>query len=291
MLAEPRPRIVGVDNRLPDGRGRQALVKALEALSGVTPSESGHLVFAEAGQLDRAQPPGVWRVGFGRAPAAWLAKGEPHDFIGPFVLEKRHPLLLGITLGGVVWSGAVPLAAGAVRPLVSAGDQALVGMPDASAGTGTEPAILFNLDLDRTNLIRSPDWPILISNLVEMRRQSLPGPNAGTTASANGCACVSRRDPKGPLRLRCGAVERALAARSRAGVHRAVAGWTAADSRRLRDDRRRRHGAVRARRELPRRIRERPAGSPDRRRRSIHRRRRGCAPRAARSPIRCSGCC
>ena len=207
-LAEPRPRIVGVDNRLPDGRGRQALVKALEAVSGVTPSESSHLVFAEAGQLDRAKPPGVWRVGFGRAPAAWLAKGEPHDFIGPFVLEKRHPLLLGITLGGVVWSGAVPLAAGAVRPVVTAGDQALVGMPDASAGTGTEPAILFNLDLDRTNLIRSPDWPILISNLVEMRRQSLAGPERWNYRVGEWVRVRLAADSKRPLRLRSGAVER-----------------------------------------------------------------------------------
>ena len=209
-LAEPRPRIVGVDNRLPDGRGRQALVKALEAVSGVTPSESSHLVFAEAGQLDRAQPPGVWRVGFGRAPAAWLAKGEPHDFIGPFVLEKRHPLLLGITLGGVVWSGAVPLAAGAVRPVVTAGDQALVGTLDAPAGTGTEPAILFNLDLDRTNLIRSPDWPILISNLVEMRRQSLPGPERWNYRVGEWVRVRLAADPKRPLRSRSGAVERPL---------------------------------------------------------------------------------
>ena len=48
MLAEPRPRVVGVENRLPDGRGRQALVKALGAVAGVTHAESGHLVFAEA---------------------------------------------------------------------------------------------------------------------------------------------------------------------------------------------------------------------------------------------------
>jgi hypothetical protein len=209
-LAEPRPRIVGVDNRLPDGRGRQALVKALEAVSGVTRSESSHLMFAEAGQLDRAQPAGAWRVGFGRAPAAWLAKGEPHDFIGPFVLEKRHPLLLGITLGGVVWSGAVPLAAGAVRPVVTAGDQALVGMPDAPAGTGSEPAILFNLDLDRTNLIRSPDWPILISNLVEMRRQSLAGPERWNYRVGEWVRVRLAADPKRPLRLRSGAVERPL---------------------------------------------------------------------------------
>ena len=210
MLAEPRPRIVSVDNRLPAGRGRQALVKALGAVAGVTHAESGHLLFTEAGELDRSPSPGVWRVGFGRAPTAWLAQGEPRDFMGPFVLEKRHPFLLGITLGGVVWSGAMPLAAGVVHPLVSAGDQALVGMPVASGRMRTEPAILFNLDLDRTNLVRSPDWPILISNLIEMRRQSLEGPERWNYRVGEWVRVRLAGDPKGPLRFRCGAVERAL---------------------------------------------------------------------------------
>jgi hypothetical protein len=212
ILAEPRPRVVSVENRLPDGRGRQALVKALGALAGVTHAESGHLVFTEAGALDRSPSPGVWRVGFGRAPPAWLATGEPKDFIGPFVLEKRHPLLLGMTLGGVVWSGAMPLVPGAVRPLVSAGDQVLVGMPGESTSAGPEPAILFNLDLDRTNLVRAPDWPILISNLIEMRRQSLAGPERWNYRVGEWVRVRLARDPTGPLRFRCGAVERALPA-------------------------------------------------------------------------------
>ena len=213
VLAEPRPHVVGIENHLREGRGSQALIKALGALSGVTQAEPGHLVFADAGDLDRAQSPGAWRVGFGRAPAAWLAKGEPRDFIGPFVLEKRHPLLLGMTLDGVVWAGAMPLAAGAVRPLVSAGDQVLIGMPALTAArTRTEPEILFNLDLDRTNLIRSPDWPILISNLIEMRRQSLPGPERWNYRVGEWVRVRLARDPKSPLRFRCGAVERALPA-------------------------------------------------------------------------------
>jgi hypothetical protein len=209
MLAEPRPRVVGVENRLREGRGRGALVRALAALSGVTQAESGHLAFVDAGEIDRPRSPGVWRVGFGRAPAEWRAKGEPKDFIGPFVLEKRHPLLLGTTLGGVVWSGVSPLAPGAVRPLASAGDQVLIGMPPLT-GTRTEPAILFNLDLDRTNLIRSPDWPILISNLIEMRRQSLPGPERWNYRVGEWVRVRLGRDPKGPVRFRCGALERIL---------------------------------------------------------------------------------
>ena len=212
-LAEPRPQIVGVETHLPDGRGRQALIKALGVLSGVTSAATGHLAFVEAGDLDGAAAAGTWRVGFGRAPAPWLAIGEAKDLIGPFVLEKRHPLLQGMTLGGVVWTAAAPLAAGAAHPLVSAGDQVLVGTRTTSpAGARVDPIFLFNLDLERTNLIRSPDWPILISNLVEMRRQSLPGPERWNYRIGEWVRVRLGRDPRGPLRMRCGPIERALPA-------------------------------------------------------------------------------
>jgi len=212
MLAEPRPQIVAIENHLPDGRGRSALEKALGALAGVTHAQAGHLAFVDAADIDQVRPAGVWTVAFGRAPARWIAAGNPKDYIGPFVLEKRHPLLLGMTLGGVVWAGAVPLAAEAVRPLVSTGDQVLVAVAAAPAGTRPGTAILLNLDLDRTNLVRSPDWPILISNLIEMRRLSLPGPERWNYRSGEWVRVRLDRDPKGPLRYRCGNVERALPA-------------------------------------------------------------------------------
>jgi hypothetical protein len=211
MLAEPRARIVGIENLLPEGRGRDAMTRALEAVSAVTRAASGHLAFVEAATLDQPSATDVWRVGFGRAPAAWVAAGESKDFIGPFVLEKRHPLLLGVTLGGVVWAGAAPIAAGAVRPIVSTGDQALAGIAAAPTLAG-RTAILFNIDLDRTNLIRSPDWPILVSNLVEMRRQQLPGPERWNYRSGEWVRVRLDRDPKAQLRFRCGAVERPLPA-------------------------------------------------------------------------------
>ena len=210
VLAEPRPRIVGVENRLPAGRGRDALAKALAAVAGVTSTDAGHLVFLGADTLDRPQAPGVWRVGFGRAPASWLAGDAPQDYVGPFVLEKRHPLLQGVTLGGVVWAGAMPLASGAVRPLISTGEHALVGL--AGSARTPEPNVVVNLDLDRTNLIRSPDWPILISNLVEMRRESLPGPERWNYRVGEWVRVRLGREPKGPLRVRCGGIERTLPA-------------------------------------------------------------------------------
>jgi hypothetical protein len=110
----------------------------------------------------------------------------------------------------VVWTGALPLAAGAVRPLISTGPHALAGL--AGSARTLEPDVVVNLDLDRTNLIRSPDWPILISNLVEMRRESLPGPERWNYRVGEWVRVRLGRDPTGPLRIRSGGVERTLPA-------------------------------------------------------------------------------
>jgi hypothetical protein len=205
-LVEPRPRIVRVENRLEKGRGRDAMERALNGISGVTRSENGELVFGPAGALDQPAATGVWRVGFGRAPSRLLAAGEAQDLIGPFVPEKRHPLLQGITLGGVVWAGASPVEAGVVRPVVSSGNRVLIGL----LGTRPDEGVLFNLDLEQTNLLRAPDWPILVSNLVEMRRQDLPGPDRWNYRAGEWVTIRLGRDPKGPLQYRCGAFQRDL---------------------------------------------------------------------------------
>jgi Ca-activated chloride channel homolog len=209
VLVEPRPRVVAVDNRLPAGRGHDALVRAIDAVSGVTRAEPGHLAFVDADRLDEPGPAGTWLVGFGLPPAAWLSPGDAEDFGGPFVLEKRHPMLDGVTLGGIAWTGARPLAQGAVHPLVSAGNRPLAG---ARQPTADDLGVLFNLDLDRTNLIRSPDWPILISNLVEMRRAALPGPQRWNYRVGEWVRVGLGRDPAGPLKYTAGGVERTLPA-------------------------------------------------------------------------------
>jgi Ca-activated chloride channel homolog len=205
-LVEPRPQIVGVQNHLPEGRARDALTRALTSISGATTAENGQLSFGPATVLDQPAEPGVWRVGFGRAPARLLMPGAPQDFIGPFVPEKRHPLLQGVTLGGVVWAGALPVAAKSVHPIVSAGDQPLIAM----LGSRPDDGVLFNVDLDRTNLVRAPDWPILVSNLVELRRQNLPGPERWNYRVGEWVRARLAIEPKGPLHFKCGNIERPL---------------------------------------------------------------------------------
>jgi hypothetical protein len=209
VMVEPRPQIVAIDDRLKDGRGKTALEKALSALTQVVQGSPGHLAFVESGfSRIEAPPPGTWQARFGR-PEASLANGTPEDLIGPFVLEKRHPLLQGVTLGGVVWTGVFPLSPGAVHPLASGGDRALIGTLAPTAGA-PDPAFLFNLDLERTNLIRSPDWPILISNLVEIRRRELPGPERWNYRVGEWVRIRFDRQPTEKLRLRMGTFERDL---------------------------------------------------------------------------------
>ncbi len=96
--------------------------------------------------------------------------GERKDFIGPFLVERRHPLLEGATLEGLVWS-ADPGVQLAGTPLVSAGNLPLL----TEDRDGSRRVYALDLDPFRSSLQRSPDWPILLANLVEERRRELPG--------------------------------------------------------------------------------------------------------------------
>jgi hypothetical protein len=75
-----------------------------------------------------------------------------------------------VTLEGVVWSAPrLPALGGA--PLVSAGDEVLFSEERDDARSIWR----IKLDVKRATLARSPDWPILLSNLAEARRAQLPG--------------------------------------------------------------------------------------------------------------------
>src|SRR4029077_3124877 len=81
-----------------------------------------------------------------------------------------QPVLEGVVLGGVVWGGIQPLPYD-TTPLISSGNLVLLSLLSGTRTIG----YVFNIDLSRSNLAESPDWPILLTNLVELRRESLPG--------------------------------------------------------------------------------------------------------------------
>ena len=114
----------------------------------------------------------LWWLGIGpidHSPQA-RNKAKVPSLNFPFLLEKRNPLLEGVVLGGVVWAGVQPLDLD-VTPLISAGRHPLLARLNGTRTT----AYVLNIDLARSNLPESPDWPILIKNLIDHRRDNLPG--------------------------------------------------------------------------------------------------------------------
>ncbi|MBK8978805.1 MAG: VWA domain-containing protein [Planctomycetes bacterium] len=106
-----------------------------------------------------------------------VGAGEHDAWIGPFLIERRHPLGAGLTLDGVVWTAGRGEVSGAAIAL--AGRQVLLAEErDASGGL----RLRVNLDPARSNLTSSPDWPILLDNLARRVRELAPGPGAVNVA-------------------------------------------------------------------------------------------------------------
>ena len=172
-LVEPRSRTVKVAVLL--GKEHSALA-AIERVLGQLPSvevtreiDSAQLAIAPVSRVlpGRAD---LWWLGIGPADLDEEARKQALDLVGPYLLEKRNPLLEGVTLDGIVWGGVGTLDQD-LTPIVSAGKRFLLALDQRTSAR----TYLLNIDLSRSNLQDSPDWPILISNLVELRRDNLPG--------------------------------------------------------------------------------------------------------------------
>jgi hypothetical protein len=170
-LVEPRVRTVTAAIEIPQADATRAIRRVLDALPDVDLDEAAqaNLLFAPAGTLPESNPRRWW-AGIGPISTDEADLKAAKDIAGPFLLDKRQPLLEGVVLGGVIWGGVQPFKFD-VTPLISSGNLALLSRLN---GTRTI-AYLFNIDFSRSNLAESPDWPILLTNLVEMRRESLPG--------------------------------------------------------------------------------------------------------------------
>jgi hypothetical protein len=163
LLPEPRRPVRFADLLPSETSALLRLGRALGALDDVerapVPADAD-LVFAAA--------PG--RVEGGRTEVVVRPAGETRsDWIGPFLFDRRHPITSGLSLQGVVWSAGDDAVAGS--PLVSAGDAVLLAEERASDGV----RLLLNLDASRSNLPQAPDWPVLIANLADRVRRTLPG--------------------------------------------------------------------------------------------------------------------
>jgi hypothetical protein len=173
LLPTPR-RILPVHVALDEARvlalrlGR--VLSVLPRLKVVSDPAAARLVFTNE--------PGV--AGAGATEIVVDAPGEKRDdWVGPFLMERRRALgggmgsalLSGVSLEGVIWSASPEEAPGLA--LILAGEVTLLG-EESTSGGGVR--LHLNLDPERSNLCSSPDWPILLSNLTEQVRDTLPGP-------------------------------------------------------------------------------------------------------------------
>ncbi|MCA9025636.1 MAG: BatA domain-containing protein [Planctomycetaceae bacterium] len=171
-LIEPKVRMLTVAVALhEDSVALRLMKRALQSVSDVQlgAAEDADLIIGPAGVLPELTPD-QWWFGIGPINESADIRKQAKDLIGPYLIEKQHPLMDGIVLGGVVWGGVQPTDLN-LRPLISAGRIPLLGQ---LAGV-TSTAYLMNIDLARSNIGESPDWPILMTNLFELCRDDLPG--------------------------------------------------------------------------------------------------------------------
>ncbi|HKC89457.1 MAG TPA: hypothetical protein VKG02_25970, partial [Blastocatellia bacterium] len=99
-----------------------------------------------------------------------VSEKDAASYLGPFVIDRSHPLCEGLSLGGVVWGGGKSRQL-AGTPVVNAGDIPL--LTDVERAGRHELRLRLRPDL--STLQESPNWPILIWNLVNWRAQVAPG--------------------------------------------------------------------------------------------------------------------
>ena len=180
LLPTPN-RPVRVFNALPPGPARDAVARAFAAVPA-TPVVGGEdeadlLFVTPDAAADRSA--GTWAVAVGPLTVGSATAGAaapPTDVAGPFLIDRADPLTGGLSLAGVVWGGAgggrtLP-GVGPVAPVAAAGDRVLVGRAVGDGGVFS-----VNADPARGTLARTPDWPILVANLLAARRAALPGPD------------------------------------------------------------------------------------------------------------------
>ena len=171
-LVEPHVRTVTVAVTLPSSHSAFEDVKRI---LGVMPDiQLGDVTDADLVIAPATDQPGsrrgLWWIGIGPINPSSESTARAKSVLGPYLIEKRHVLMDGIVLGGVVWGGVQKIP-GATIPVISTAKSVLFGQ---RSGTAANSYVL-NIDLAVSNLTDSPDWPIFWTNLIEQCRASLPG--------------------------------------------------------------------------------------------------------------------
>ena len=164
MLLPQQRKPVLVDIRIQEPRLRSLIEHALVSTDRAVLAETGpELLFLDETTVadDSAE---TWSLRV-------ITEPEASAYLGPFVIDLTHPLTEGLSLDGVVWGAGTkePLMG---TPIITAGNVPL--LTDTERFTGVHE-IRLRLRPDLSTLQNSPNWPILMWNLLQWRASQTPG--------------------------------------------------------------------------------------------------------------------
>ncbi len=164
LLPEPQ-RIVRLAVDVQDANLRASVMRVIDGTPGTasSPPASADLLITDH-RAAPGGPPERWTLTF-------TAEPDAAAYSGPFVVDRSHPLAQGIAMPGVIWAaGKTESLAG--RPIVTAGNVVLIAESEAASGRHD---VVMRIRRELSTLEQTPNWPILIWNLVQWRAVSLPG--------------------------------------------------------------------------------------------------------------------
>jgi hypothetical protein len=143
------------------------LSKALQGTRHCTITSSDSDIILTDQQATVAPSPESWLVRF-------TIENEPAAFVGPFLVDRSHPLTHGLQLDGVIWSALSdqPMSG---RPLVAAGNTSLLTIVDRSSFDSVRFDVHIRLNPDQSTVQSTANFPILLWNLVAWRQSAMPG--------------------------------------------------------------------------------------------------------------------
>ncbi len=140
-----------------------SITRAIDAIPAAhRVKESPDLLISDS-SLPELNDPLLWSLRIQSA-------SETSAFIGPFIMNRNHPLTEGLNLDGIIWSAGS--AQSRSVPIISAGNTTLL---EQEQNTGTGRHLRLYLDSELSTLTQSPNWPIFFWNLIHWRQRELTG--------------------------------------------------------------------------------------------------------------------
>ncbi len=162
VLMPEAVKTVRIDLRLNDARLRELVEKAIESASQARlDSERPELIITDKSDA-QASDAEAWTLQI-------INESGASSYLGPFVVDRANPLTEGLSLGGTVWGAGNAEIPG--TPIVTAGNIAL--LTDVVRAGRHEFRLRLNPAL--STLQETPNWPILIWNLIAWRASVAPG--------------------------------------------------------------------------------------------------------------------